>query len=131
LKHTPFSEQWLEEPIDTPGACWKSDIAILDKTWNWTYAANTTPAERIANRAVLDAIVRARRNDHPEAEIAGLIQMAQNAALEAYTPEKHGKRGKHRLTGPDMTVDELLERIPLYRWPRAGGNGCYNIHESI
>jgi hypothetical protein len=59
--------------------------------------------------------MRARRNDHPEAGIAGLIQMAKNAALEAFTPEKHDQRGKHRLNGPDMTADELLERIPIFK----------------
>jgi hypothetical protein len=118
----------LEEPVATDGSVWKSDIAILDKTRNWTHMANISPAERIADRAVLDAIVRARRNKHPEAEIAGLIQIAQNAALEAFTPGKHGHRGKHRLTGPEMTVDELLERIAILRWPRAGGNGCFNVH---
>jgi hypothetical protein len=123
-----MSEQWLHEPVDTDGSVWKRDIAILDKTRNWTYMANTSPAERIANRAVLDAIVRARNHEHPEAEIAGLIQIAQNAALVAFTPGKHDQRGKHRLIGPDMTVDELLERIPIFRWPRAGRNGCYNVH---
>jgi hypothetical protein len=127
-KHVRLSEQWLEEPVDTAGSVWKSDIAILDKTRNLTFAANRSAAERIANRAVLDAIVRARRNEHPEDDIAGLIQIAQNAALEASTPEKHDQRGKHRITGPDMTVDELLEQIPIFRWPRAGGNGCHNVH---
>jgi hypothetical protein len=119
-----MSERWLQETIDTEGSCWKSEVAILDPKRNWTHAANTSEAERIANRAVLDTIVRARHCENPEAAISALLQIAQNVSREALTPGKHDQRGKHRLTAPDTTIDQLLERLPIFRWPRAGANGC-------
>jgi hypothetical protein len=122
------SEQWLQEPIDVEGFQWLSDVGVLSPDRQWTYAANTSPAEQIANRAVLDAIVSARHHENPEAEIAAIVQIAEKAAWDAYKEGKHDQRGKHRLTGVDMTIDELLVKIPLFRWPVAGANGCYNIH---
>jgi hypothetical protein len=75
-----MSEQWLDDAIDVETSVLKSEVGILDPKRNWTYAANTSEAERIANRAVLDAIVRARRHENPEAEIASILQIARNAA---------------------------------------------------
>jgi hypothetical protein len=75
-----MSERWLQEPIDSEDSVWKSEIAILDSKRNGTYAGNVSEAERIANRAVLDAIVRASSHQNPEAEIEAILQIAQTAA---------------------------------------------------
>jgi hypothetical protein len=104
-----------------------SDIGVLNPERQWTYATNASAAEQVANRAVLDAIAAARHHENPEVEIAAIIQIAEKAAWDAYTEGKHDQRGRHRLTGDDMTIDELLVKIPLFRWPIAVGNGCYNI----
>jgi hypothetical protein len=116
------SERWLYEPIDEEGSPWLSEAAILSPERQWTYAANTSVAEQVAKRAVVDAIAAARHHENPEAEIAAIIQIAEKAAREADTEGKHDQRGKHRLTGPDMTIDELLIKIPLFRWPTIRGD---------
>jgi hypothetical protein len=105
-----------------------SEAGILNPEREWTYEANAIASEQIANRAVLGAIVPARHHENAEMEIAAIIQIAERAAWEAYVEDKHNRRGKHRLTGIDMTIDELLVKIPLCRWPVARGNGCFNIH---
>jgi hypothetical protein len=76
----------------------------------------------------LDAIVSARHHENAEVEIAAIIQIVERAAWDAYVEGKHDKKGQHRLAGADMTIDELLVKIPLFRWPITRGNGCYNIH---
>jgi hypothetical protein len=123
-----MSERWLQDPVDSEDSVWKSDFAILDPRMSLADAANTSQDERIADRAVLDAIVRARRHENPERQIAAILQISQNAFWDVFTEGKHDKLGKHRLTGPYMTIYQLLERFPIERWPRAGGNGCYNVH---
>jgi hypothetical protein len=40
-----MSERWVDDPVDVEESVWKSDVAILDPTRNWTYAANTSEAE--------------------------------------------------------------------------------------
>jgi hypothetical protein len=101
--------------MDAEGSRWLSEIGILSPDRDWTYAANASPAERIANRAVLDAIASARHHEDVEMEIAAIIQIAERAAWDAYVEGKHDKAGSHRLTGPDMTIDELLVKLPLFR----------------
>jgi hypothetical protein len=118
----------LQKASDVEGAPWLSEIEVLSPERQWTYATNTSAAEQLANRAVLDAIAAARHHENPEAEIAAILQIAQTAAWDAYTEGKHDQRGKHRLTGAEVTIDELLIKIPLFRWPIAGGNGCSSIH---
>jgi hypothetical protein len=39
----------------------------------------------------------------------------------------NGVGGKHKLTGPEMTIDELPTLVPVNRWPTAGGNGCFRM----
>jgi hypothetical protein len=46
-------------------------------------------------------------------EIAAIIQIAQTGRIAAYIEDKHAARGKHRLKGPDMTVDEPLAILPV------------------
>jgi hypothetical protein len=65
-----------------------------------------------------------RHHENLEAEIAGILEIAQTAALGANVEGKHDQRRRNPLTCPDMTVDELLIRLPLFRWPCVGANGC-------
>jgi hypothetical protein len=74
------SEKWLQEPVDAEGSPWLRETSILSPERQWTYAANTSPAEQIANRAVLDAIVAARHHENPEVEIAAIVQIVEKAA---------------------------------------------------
>jgi hypothetical protein len=68
---------WLQAPIDVEGSHWLSDIGVLSPDRQWTYAANTSAAEQIANRALLDAIAAASHHENSEAETAAIIQIAQ------------------------------------------------------
>jgi hypothetical protein len=61
----------------TGGSSWLSDAGILNPERNWTYAANASASEQIANRAVLDAIALARHHENAEMEIAAIIQIAE------------------------------------------------------
>jgi hypothetical protein len=73
-----------------------------------TEQANTAEAEQQANQAVSEAIVQALNHDNPAREVADLIRVAQTASVQAFSPDKKAVMGKHRLQGPDMTVDTLL-----------------------
>jgi hypothetical protein len=103
------------------------DRAIGDRYWHlkevlspereWIDAANASPAEREANRAVLEAIKLALTRANAEVEIADIIQIAQEAARVALMERNHDQKGTHRLKGEETTIADVLTMIPLFRWP--------------
>jgi hypothetical protein len=93
----------------------------------WSDLVNRSEAEMIANRAVLEEIWKAVAQESPGLRVSELLWLAQTTAVTAYNGKKHGVTGRRKLLGPDMTVADLLERVPIYQWPPAGGNGCFSI----
>jgi hypothetical protein len=90
---------------------------VLDPTRELTRVANTTPGEQAANQTVLEAIKLVRHHPNAELEIAALLQIAQEAYRQAFADRKTDPNGTHRLRGADTSIEEVLMKLPIYRWP--------------
>jgi hypothetical protein len=98
---------------------------LLDPERKWTEVANTSPAEQAANQAILDTIKSIRHHQNAEVEITALIQIAQEAARQALAERGTDPKGTHKLNGERTTIEEVLVKLPLCRWPLpAKNNGC-------
>jgi hypothetical protein len=118
-------DKWLHDArLDRDHRYWTLSH-LLDPNRKWTEVANTSPAEQAANQAILDIIKSIRHHQNAEVEIAALIQIAQEAARQAFTERGEDPKGTHKLSGERTTIGEILVKLQVFLWPLpAKNNGC-------
>jgi hypothetical protein len=110
--------------LDRDHRYWTLD-ELLDLERRWTEVTNTSPAEQAANQTILDTIKSIRHHQNAEVEITVLIQISQEAARQAFTERGADPKGTHRLSGERTTIEEVLIKLRLFRWPLPAKNdGC-------
>jgi hypothetical protein len=118
-------DKWLHDTdLDRDHRYWTLE-ELLHPERRWTEVANTTAAEQAATQSILDTIKSIPHHQNAEVEITALIQIAQEAARQALAERGVDPKGTHKLSGERTTIEEVLVKPPLYRWPLpAKNNGC-------
>jgi hypothetical protein len=88
-------------------------------------AANPTPAEQEANRAVLETSLLVRSQEAPGIEIAGILELRQTATQEAYIEKNCDPRTRHRFGGVGTSITDFPTPHSSLELP--GANKCLQI----
>jgi hypothetical protein len=78
---------------------------------------NPTGAEQNANEAVLIGIAQAMTGPDLATEIASIIRVERTAAQARWHPNKRNIEGREKFAGMDVTIADVLKKIPLHLRP--------------